>query len=528
MNRYMIFGVVAIVLAGSCAKDSGDGIVSADGTVLCVNVPQVNVKTSLGKEVAGEYPVLWSEGDVIVVNGVKSLPLTAEQAGRPDADFVFDASLSFPYKVTYTGVEGRQDVVNIPCVQRLLPSSTFDSFTVPMWAMSSSVSDIYLDYIGAVLKIPVSGDVSIAHVSVTSTGGEPLSGIFKVGFSGGDLVPVSRSNTVSLVPETALELSAEGTVELVAVVAPGSYSKGIDVALVSTDGEVMHLHSFTGVTVAAGVVYEYPSTVFAADDRYDLTISSSSQLADFKSRVEGGENTLSAVLLSDVEADFIEPVVGFAGVFDGGGHTISGLTCPMFGELKGIVRNLIVDSDIVCDLPSYGAAWTGILAQRIAGDSGANPFTGSLINCKVKGSLTVTNTSTSANNANVGGLVGYMVRGKLVNCINEAVIKADAAASTKRLNVGGVAGRIYSGGAVIEVKGCVNKGQVTASGTPTVYNVGGVIGESDTKSGIEGHPNTIVSCMNLGKVTVNASSTSEGSASGDIAGRSTNEQVDCL
>ena len=252
-------------------------------------------------------------------------------------------------------------------------------------------------------------------------------------------------------------------------------------------------------------------------------------MTEFRSKVNAGETDLSAVLLDDIDASGIwtTPLDGFTGILNGGGHSVYGLTCPMFNELKGIVRNLVVEADINANLPYNDKAWIGILAQRIAGDGGQNPYTGFVINCTTKGSLYVNNTSTTAGNANVGGIVGYMVKGRLINCINEASISAGAGNGTKRLNVGGIAGRLYTSGNEIIVNGCVNKGNITISGTPTVYNAGGVIGESNTVSGTS-VPNTIDSCVNLGEILVTATPASTGSAKNDIAGNSTNDIVNCL
>lgn len=58
-------------------------------------------KTALGEKSDGKYPVVWSEGDCIIVNGVVSKPLTAEAAGSNTATFTMVKTLPPPYTAIY-------------------------------------------------------------------------------------------------------------------------------------------------------------------------------------------------------------------------------------------------------------------------------------------------------------------------------------------------------------------------------------------------------------------------------------------
>ena len=83
-NLTKIFmAVVAGMFAFSCVTDTTEDLgVQLGGahkgqTTLSISMAEVT-KTHLGEKVGELYPLLWSEGDAIAVNGVVSTPLTAE------------------------------------------------------------------------------------------------------------------------------------------------------------------------------------------------------------------------------------------------------------------------------------------------------------------------------------------------------------------------------------------------------------------------------------------------------------------
>ena len=64
-------------------------------------------RTQLGAEANGIYPVSWSEGDVISVNGVPSQSIAIADGGKI-ATFTFDGAINYPYCVAYpASAEGK-------------------------------------------------------------------------------------------------------------------------------------------------------------------------------------------------------------------------------------------------------------------------------------------------------------------------------------------------------------------------------------------------------------------------------------
>ena len=70
-------------------------------TVFTASAFENETKTALGDKADGKYPVLWSEGDCISVNGVVSEALTAEEAGGKKASFTVKGAVEAPYTAIY-------------------------------------------------------------------------------------------------------------------------------------------------------------------------------------------------------------------------------------------------------------------------------------------------------------------------------------------------------------------------------------------------------------------------------------------
>ena len=243
----------------------------------------------------------------------------------------------------------------------------------------------------------------------------------------------------------------------------------------------------------------------------DLCALSDSCAYDAWSR---GKTVLLTADISLRGVDF-EPIASFSGTFNGGGHTISGLTLTdslspagLFLTLErgAFVHALKVEGQVA---PGGTKEFVGGIAGRsygtleecsffgvVKGDSavggiaGRNEEGGLVANCTVSGSVSA--------NRYTGGITGYNL-GTLRACINSASVNTanvdptlslddlsiDPASSLTDLvsvgavesrnvtsDTGGVAG--YSSGSLLS---CINRGAV---GYPHFgYNVGGVAGRSD-------------------------------------------------
>lgn len=170
----------------------------------------------------------------------------------------------------------------------------------------------------------------------------------------------------------------------------------------------------------------------------------------------------------------------YTGTFDGGNHTITGLTVTgsnryagLFGQIGpgGTVKNVVLTEVNVT---------SGTFVGGVAGWS----FGGNIENCSVSGSVS------GSSGSNVGGVVGYQQGGSITGCSSSATVKG-----TQR--AGGVAGTTNSGATLTA---CYATGDVTLEIAPTEnISGGGVVGFNGGSS--------ILACYAIGNVTSTGSST---------------------
>ena len=185
----------------------------------------------------------------------------------------------------------------------------------------------------------------------------------------------------------------------------------------------------------------------------------------------------------------------YTGTFDGGGHTIMGLTVTtndqyvgLFGRLgkAGTVKNVVMDGiQITCN---HRLGYAG----GVAGFS----WGGTIENCSVSGSVSGTICA--------GGVVGIQWEASITGCSSSATVKG-------MVQVGGVAGETNSGATMAA---CYATGNVTIEIDP-INNIlgGGLVGFNAGSS--------VLACYATGNVTSTGSSTGNVSSGGFLGGNYT-------
>ena len=170
----------------------------------------------------------------------------------------------------------------------------------------------------------------------------------------------------------------------------------------------------------------------------------------------------------------------YKGTFDGGGHTITGLTVTtndqfvgLFGYLNraGTVKNVVMEGIQITS--NHGSSQAG----GVVGYSW-----GTIENCSVSGSVSGT--------VYVGGVVGAQWGGSITGCSSSATVKGT-------VDVGGVAGQTNSNATMTA---CYATGNVTLEIAPiNNIDVGGAVGFNGGSR--------ILACYATGNVTSTGSST---------------------
>ena len=172
----------------------------------------------------------------------------------------------------------------------------------------------------------------------------------------------------------------------------------------------------------------------------------------------------------------------YTGIFDGGGHTITGLTVTgsdqyagLFGRIGsgGTVKNVVLEGVQITSDNSLGSV------GGVAGYSYGN-----IEYCSVSGSV-----SGSGMNGIAGGVVGLQVGGSLTGCSSSATVNAGSTA-------GGVVGGTNNGATLTA---CYTTGDVTLESINQYGNfAGGVVGSNGAS--------TLQACYAWGSVTGSKSS----------------------
>ena len=221
------------------------------------------------------------------------------------------------------------------------------------------------------------------------------------------------------------------------------------------------------------------------------TVYNADGLMNVAELVNGGKTDINITLTADIDLTGKDwtPIGtdydnSYTGTFDGGGHTITGLTVTTNDEYAGLfgylgnfnngaatVKNVVMDGiQITCN-------------HRLGYAGGVAGFSwGTIENCSVSGSISGT--------VSVGGVVGVQRDHPITGCSSSATVKGT-------INVGGVAGQTIFGATLTA---CYATGNVIIEIAPT-QNIsgGGLVGFNDGIS--------LLSCYATGNVTSTGSST---------------------
>ena len=305
----------------------------------------------------------------------------------------------------------------------------------------------------------------------------------------------------------------KGSNTYTAIVAPQSVAAGTTfITCTFTNGKTFVYKMKNATDWQAGGEYTYTVSLAAAKDLgYTIesdgsyTVTSADGLMNIAKLVNGGKTDINITLDKNIDLTGKDwtPIGtdydnAYTGTFDGGGHTITGLTVTTNDQYAGLfgylgkfgkfctVKNVVMDGiQITCNhrLGSAGG---------VAGYSRAV----TIENCSVSGSVSGT--------MRAGGVVGGLNGGSITGCSSSATVKGT-------LNVGGVAGETNSGATMAA---CYATGNVTIEIDP-INNIlgGGLVGFNARGS--------VLACYATGNVTSTGSSTGNVHIGGFLGGNYT-------
>ena len=287
----------------------------------------------------------------------------------------------------------------------------------------------------------------------------------------------------------------KGSNTYTAIVAPQSVAAGTTfITCTFTNGKTFVYKMKNATDWQAGGEYTYTVSLAAAKDlgytiesNGSYTVTSADGLMNVAELVNGGKTDINITLDKNIDLtgkDWTPIGTSFdnsyTGTFDGGGHTITGLTITtkdqfvgLFGYLNraGTVKNVVMEGIQITSNHMFGN--TG----GVAGFSW-----GTIENCSVSGSISGT--------VSVGGVVGVQRDRPITGCSSSATVKG-------MVQVGGVAGQTIFGATLTA---CYATGNVIIEIDRTEnISGGGLVGFNDGVS--------LLSCYATGNVTSTGSST---------------------
>ena len=287
----------------------------------------------------------------------------------------------------------------------------------------------------------------------------------------------------------------KGSNTYTALVAPQSVAAGTTfITCTFTNGKTFVYKMKNATDWQAGGEYTYTVSLAAAKDlgytiesNGSYTVTSADGLMNVAELVNGGKTDINITLGTNIDLTGKDwTPIGtdydnlYKGTFDGGGHTITGLTVTtndrfvgLFGRLgeAGTVKNVVMEGIQITSNHMFGN--TG----GVAGYSD-----GTIENCSVSGSVSGT--------LYVGGVVGDQWGASITGCSSSATVKGTR-------YVGGVAGGTNAGATLTA---CYATGNVTIEIDPAKNIAGGSLVGMNAGS-------SLLACYATGNVTSTGSST---------------------
>ena len=286
----------------------------------------------------------------------------------------------------------------------------------------------------------------------------------------------------------------KGSNTYIAIVAPQSVAAGTTfITCTFTNGKTFVYKMNNATDWQAGGEYTYTVSLAAArgyiiEDDGSYTVTSADGLMNIAELVNGGKTDINITLDTDIDLTGKDwtPIGtdydnSYKGTFDGGGHTITGLTfttndefAGLFGWLNraGTVKNVVMEGVQITSNQIDGGSIGGVVGSSW----------GTIENCSVSGSVSGT--------VYVGGVVGVQIGGSITGCSSSATVKG-------MVDVGGVAGQTNSSATLTA---CYATGNVIIEINPKKNIAGGSL--VGMNAGI-----SLLACYATGNVTSTGSST---------------------
>ena len=536
MNKVTLFiSVVTALMTISCAVEP-DQPVKAPQTKLGVSLEDVQSKTHLapgGTDQEKVRKVLWSEGDMINVNGSVSQPLTAQQSGGTTAEFSFNCAMS-EYNVVYPASvcadrEYSADgtiTIEIPSIQKYSPTS-FGNGAAILYGYASEGSSVNLENLCGAVRVTLTGTATVkSAIMVSADVTEPVAGTFSINPRTGDLSVISGGKSVSLEIE-AVDVDQNGQ-SFYFTLPKGVYPGGLSFQFYATDDSVMEcrwvdntpMTDASEIVIDAGKLYQFDPVTYEAGSKSLMNAEDWEFVAQ---AINSGSTEWKALYLDPTTksiklgADITLPdgatvINELSYAIDGCGYTITrSVASPLVRTLKGAIRNLTIAGDADKSVTVDGVTPMVPFVDVLDG--------GTLESCMNKMNISIASCSYDAAFA---GFVNTAKGGTITGCVNQGNISLVTIGQNndKIAYGGGIVASVFELTCPLQITQCQNKGSIylksefdSEASSPGVKDVGvgGIIGR--IHAGNSENYVRIFKCSNASRLELDCSEASTKSES---------------
>lgn len=183
--RKIYIAIISLFIALSCVAPTE----SIEATAISVTLSLEQTRTQLGEKADGIYPLYWSEGDKISVNGVESAAAVIDAENPSRATFTINGEVGEVRHIAYpAAAEGK---VIFPENQTHTTNNTFGQGVSTMYGVGNE-----LHHLTGVLKIGIVGSATITKVCLSSADYTPIAGEFDIDFESGTVTPSADAKSI--------------------------------------------------------------------------------------------------------------------------------------------------------------------------------------------------------------------------------------------------------------------------------------------------------------------------------------------
>ena len=505
-NLTKIFmAVMAGMLAFSCVTDITEdlGVNLGEGQTTTISIAlDDEARTHIGEKDGDSYPMYWSVGDQISVNGTASKELAASDIDGNTAKFVIPGVIEGNYCVAYPAATKGQ--VEFAAEQTHKDNTTFGDGVTTMYGYGES-GNLTLKPLTGILKIGVTGSATLKMAQISTIDRAPIAGAFDFDFEKGEIVKASADSedVISYSFGEGVKLSSEATWLHIAVPA-GVYDE-LYVTLYDSEGGVMYatVKAYKKETedksLKAGKVRVFTTPIAYTPKDSVFVIHDYESLCTFAEQI--GTLDKNAVFVNDIEipeGKTWTPIDNYAykNSIIGHGYAIKGLNAPLFDRVGATIEGLHLENVSFTETtdPEVGA-----FARYSVGAIWKN--------CSASGKITINNTTFNTastkkyNQVLAGGMIGKSQGGSFENCTNNVdleIISLSDPTVAHYMAVGGFVGMVWNG---VSLENIVNNGTVSykpASQHTGPIFIGGIVGKEYADTAFA----KLKKCENYGDITV--------------------------